>query len=61
MLYFNRDYIINNYDLLWIGVERDLRSHAYWQRLGFVEVFRIEEAVFYMIPLSEKLINGYLL
>ena len=61
MLYFNRDFIINNYDLLWIGVERDLRSHAYWKRLGFVEIFRIEEAVFYLIPLSEKLIKEYLL
>lgn len=61
MLYFNREFIVNNYDFLWIGVERDLRSHCYWQRLGFVEVFRIEEAVFYMIPLSENLIKNYLL
>ena len=61
MLYFSRDFIINNYDLLWIGVENSLRSHAYWKRLGFTEVFRIEEATFYMIPLSENLITNYLL
>lgn len=60
MLYFNTEFIKGNYDLLWIGVERDLRSHVYWQRLGFVEVFKIEEAVFYMIPLSENLIKNYL-
>lgn len=61
MLYFNKEFIKDNYDLLWIGVERDLRTHPYWQRLGFVEVFKIDEASFYMIPLSKKLINEYLL
>ena len=57
MLYFNKEFIRDNYELLWIAVERDLRTHGYWQRLGFVEVFKIEEAVFYMIPLSKKLIT----
>ena len=61
MLYFNTDFIKENYDLLWIGVEHTLKSHKYWQRLGFVEVFRIEEAIFYMIPLSENMIKNYLL
>lgn len=57
MLYFNREFLKNNYDFIWIGVERDLRSHAYWQRLGFIEVFRIPEAVFYIAPFNKKLIE----
>lgn len=60
MLYFNIDFLAKNYDLIWIGVERDLRSHKYWERLGFVKVFEISEAVFYLLPLNKKLINEYL-
>lgn len=57
MLRFNLDFLTKNYDFIWIGVERDLRTHQYWQRLGFTEVFRITEAVFYLLPLNKKLIN----
>ncbi len=60
MLYFNTEFLAENYDLIWIGVEIDLRSHKYWERLGFTEVFRIPEAVFYLMPLSKKMINEYL-
>jgi hypothetical protein len=60
MLYFNADFLKENYDFIWIGVEIDLRSHKYWERLGFIEVFRILEAVFYLIPLSKKMISEYL-
>ena len=60
MLHFNTEFLAENYDLIWIGVEIDLRSHKYWERLGFTEVFRIPEAVFYLMPLSKKMINEYL-
>jgi hypothetical protein len=60
MLHFNTEFLAENYDLIWIGVEIDLRSHKYWERLGFTEVFRIPEAVFYLMPLSKKMISEYL-
>jgi len=56
MLFFNIEYLVKNYDLIWIAVESSLRTHSYWQRLGFVELFRIPEAVFYILPLNKKLI-----
>lgn len=57
MLYFNTKFLAENYDFIWIGVEIDLRSHKYWERLGFTEVFRIPEAVFYLMPLSKKMFD----
>lgn len=60
MLYFNVDFLKDNYDMIWVGVEESLKSHNYWKRLGFTEVFDIPEAVFYVFPLNEKLINDYL-
>lgn len=60
MLLFNVN-LLKDYDFLWIGVERDLRSHLYWLRLGFTELFKIQEAVFYILPLSKKFLNNYLL
>lgn len=60
MLYFNTDFLIKNYDFIWIGVEESLRSKSYWERLGFTKVFEILDATFYLIPLSKKMINEYL-
>ena len=60
MLYFNIKFLRDNYDFIWMGVERDLKTHDYWKRLGFVDIFEIPEAVFYLIPLSEKMIKEYL-
>lgn len=57
MLFHNIRHLAKTYDLIWIGVEIDLRTHAYWERLGFIEIFRIPEAVFYMLPFNEKLIS----
>lgn len=57
MLTFNMEFLAKNYDFIWAGVEIDLKSHKYWERLGFVEVFRIPEAVFYMLPLNKKLLE----
>lgn len=60
MLYFNREFLTDNYDMIWVGVEESLKSHNYWKRLGFTEIFNIREAVFYMLPLNEKLVQDYL-
>ena len=60
MLLFNLEFLATNYDFIWCGVEIDLKSHNYWQRLGFVEVFTIPEATFYLLPLSKKMISLYL-
>ena len=60
MLFFNIKFLRDNYDFIWIGVERDLKTLGYWKRLGFVDVFEIPEAVFYLIPLSKKMIKEYL-
>jgi hypothetical protein len=57
MLFYNIKFLMKNYDFIWAGVEIGLKSHRYWERLGFIEVFRIPEAVFYMMPLNEKLAN----
>lgn len=60
MLYFNADFLIENYDFIWIGVEESLRSKSYWERLGFTKVFEIPEATFYIMPLSKNMIKRYL-
>lgn len=60
MLFYNKKFLTENYDLIWIGVESSLKSKNYWKRLGFIEVFKIEEATFYLIPLSKKMICEYL-
>ena len=57
MLFHNIKYLAQNYDMIWAGVEIDLKSHHYWERMGFIEIFRIPEAVFYMLPFNEKLIS----
>ena len=57
MLFHNFDFLLKNYDFIWIAVETSLKTNNYWQRLGFIEVFRIPEAVFYMMPLNKKLIS----
>lgn len=45
------DAIKGKYDFIWVAVERDLKSHKYWQRMGFVKLFSIPEASFYVRPL----------
>lgn len=60
MLYYNSDFLKENYDFIWIGVEYSLKSRHYWERLGFTEVFEIPEATFYIAPLSKKMISEYL-
>lgn len=60
MLFHNIKFLSDNYDLIWIGVEESLKSNAYWERLGFIEIFNIPQATFYLAPLSENMINEYL-
>ena len=60
MLKYNIDYLINNYDMMWIAVEKSLKSLPYWRKLGFIDIFIIEEATFLMLPLSNKMINEIL-
>ena len=60
MLFHNIKFLRDNYDFIWIGVEESLRSNRYWERLGFIEVFNIPQATFYLAPLSEKMISLYL-
>lgn len=38
---------LSNYDYVWAGVAKNLKTHLYWKRLGFEEVFSIPEATFY--------------
>ena len=61
MLSFNSKFLLMNYDFIWIGVEKSLRSFSYWNRLGFTKIFEIPQAVFFMLPLSKKILNDYLL
>ena len=60
MLDFNVDYLKDNYDIIWIAVEKSLKSLPYWCKLGFIDIFIIEEATFLMLPLSNKMINEIL-
>ena len=60
MLFNNIKFLRDNYDFIWIGVEESLKSNRYWERLGFIEVFNIPQATFYLAPLSEKMISLYL-
>jgi len=57
MLMFDIDNLVGKYDFIWCGVEKTLKSHNYWKRLGFTELFSIEDATFYILPLSMRLFN----
>ena len=54
MLYYNTDFLKSG-DFIWCGVEKDLKSHEYWKKLGFVEMCRIPDASFYILPLNEDI------
>jgi len=61
MLFHNIKFLSDNYDFIWMGVEESLGTFRYWERIGFTEIFRIPQAVFYLAPLSQKMIKEYLL
>ena len=48
MLSFQKDFL-DEYEMIWCAVEKDLKSHRYWKRLGFRELFKIPQASFYAI------------
>ena len=48
MLELQKEFL-DEYDMIWCAVEKDLKSHAYWKRLGFKELFKIPDASFYAI------------
>ena len=48
MLYLQKEFL-EEYDMIWAAVEKDLKSHTYWKRLGFKELFKIPDASFYAI------------
>ena len=57
MLLFNKDFLSNKYDFIWIGVDKMLKSIPYWHRLGFIDIFDTEEATFLLFPLSMRLVD----
>ena len=60
MLFHNINFLKDNYDLVWIGVEKSLRTLTYWHFFGFTDIFITKEATFLMLPLSNKLISKIL-
>ena len=61
MLLYNMDYI-TQFDLIWIGVEKSLKTDNYWKRLGFEEILDIEEAKFYIKTKDKKdMLNIFIL
>ena len=56
MLFHQREFL-DKYELIWIAVERDLKTHSYWKRLGFKELFSIPEATFYGL-LNDKFVSN---
>lgn len=46
MLLYNRSFL-ERFEMVWAAVEKDFKTHAYWKRLGFTELFSIPEATFY--------------
>lgn len=47
MLYYNYNFI-QKHDFVWCGVDKDLKTHNYWKRLGFTEFHSDDVARFYM-------------
>lgn len=56
MLFFNIDYL-KKYDLIWIAVDKTLKSQNYWKRLGFEEILDINEANFYVNSFNKNILS----
>ena len=54
MLQLQKEFI-NSYDFIWAAVGSDLNTHKYWKRIGFKELFSIEEATFYILFNKKKI------
>ena len=46
-------------DFIFIPVMHHLKTHRYWQRWGAREFYRDPNCVYYMLPLTEKIIDIY--
>ena len=55
MLLFNNVFL-SNYDFIWCAVEKSLKSHNYWKKLGFIEILEDCNAYFYVKPKCNKLL-----
>lgn len=53
MLEYNKEYL-DSFDFIWCAVDNDLKSHKYWERLGFTNVLNINEASFYILFNDKK-------
>lgn len=58
MLLYNMEFL-NNFSYIWCAVEKSLRSLPYWHKLGFIDIFTTDEATFLMLPLTNKIIDGF--
>ena len=56
MLFYNKEFL-ENFEMIWIAVENSLKTHSYWKRLGFKELFKIPEATFYCFLNDKKISN----
>lgn len=54
MLKYAYDKIIRSgYDYIWVGVAKELRTHNYWLKKGFVKLFDfVDKATFYIYNLK---------
>lgn len=54
MLMFNYEFL-KQFDIIWCAVEKNLKSHSYWKHLGFEELLDIDQAKFYIKPISKRI------
>ena len=54
MLLNQKEYI-NTFDFVWCGVENELHTHKYWERLGFLKFMETDEAKFYIYPKDKNM------
>lgn len=45
---------IKTFDMVWVAVEKDLKTHNYWKHLGLYEGLKINEATFYFKILNKS-------
>lgn len=57
MLQYSVGYL-KQFDYVWAGVGRQLKTHSYWKRMGFNEFLAIPEAIFYKMNV-EDIIKRY--
>ena len=56
MIQHSKDFLMG-FDFVWCATDVDSKSNAYWQRLGFLEIWRDEDAVYYIRNMSKKSMN----